>query len=98
MRPRIHWTERAANNLDVIEAFIGQHSTLRAASTIAKIIERVGDLPSFPRLGPMVHERNDENLRELLEGSYRIVYRIIDEGRIDIVAVIHAAQRLPKGL
>ena len=98
MKPRIHWTERSANDLDVIEAFIGQHSALHAASTIARIIERVEDLPSLPHLGPMVRERNDENLRESLEGSYRIVYRIVDESRIDIAAVVHSARRLPGGL
>ncbi len=44
----------------------------------------------------MVPECEDELLRELFESPYRIIYRIMDD-QIDIVAVIHAARRLPRG-
>jgi len=33
-------------------------------------------------------------LRELIRGSYRIVYRIVDKDRIDILTVHHSARLL----
>ena len=54
-------------------------------------------LASLPRLGPIVPEYEEETLRELFEDPYRIVYKIADQ-QIDIVAVIHAARKLPRAL
>jgi toxin ParE1/3/4 len=45
----------------------------------------------------MVPEYGDETLRELFEDPYRIVYQVLDQ-QIDVVAVVHAARRLPRGL
>jgi toxin ParE1/3/4 len=45
----------------------------------------------------MVPEYEEETLRELYENPYRIVYRILDQ-QIDVVAVVHAARRMPRGL
>jgi mRNA-degrading endonuclease RelE of RelBE toxin-antitoxin system len=36
----------------------------------------------------------DENIRELILGNYRIIYRIISEERIDILTVHHSAKLL----
>jgi len=45
----------------------------------------------------MVPEREEDTLRELLEGSYRIVYRILPQ-QIDVVAIVHAARQFPRGI
>ena len=50
-----------------------------------------------PRLGPVVPEYEDETLRELFVDPYRIVYRLLDD-QVDIVAVVHGARRMPRGL
>lgn len=42
----------------------------------------------------MVPEYNSPEIRELIEGNYRIIYRT-QPGRVDIIAVIHAARQLP---
>lgn len=42
-------------------------------------------------------EHNAPDLREVVEGSYRIIYRIKDE-QIDVLAVVHSAQELPPEL
>ena len=41
-------------------------------------------------------EYNDENYRELIEGNYRIVYKIVNKYLIDILTVHHAARDLSK--
>ena len=64
---------------------------------VERIFARSERLEAHPRLGPVVPEYDDEKLRELFEDPYRIVYRIVG-GRIDVVAVVHASRRLPRGL
>ncbi|MEA1910934.1 MAG: type II toxin-antitoxin system RelE/ParE family toxin, partial [Spirochaetota bacterium] len=39
-------------------------------------------------------EYHDEFTREVFEGNYRIIYRIVDKERIDILTVVHGAQEL----
>lgn len=40
----------------------------------------------------MVPEFENENIRELIKGNYRIVYQIIDDNRIDILTVHNCAR------
>lgn len=40
----------------------------------------------------MVPEFDDDSIRELIQGNYRIVYQIIDENRIDILTVHNCAR------
>jgi len=48
---------------------------------------------SFPRAGRKVPELADENVRELLAYSYRIIYRLKGDEAL-VVAVIHGKQIL----
>lgn len=50
-------------------------------------------LARFPRSGRKVPEFDDENIRELLAYSYRIIYRV-DEDEVLISAVIHGKRIL----
>lgn len=93
----VHWTEAALSDLRAVEAYIARHSPQYARSLIERIFARSGELADFPHLGPMVPEYDDEAIRELFEDPYRIVYRVL-EAQIDIVAVVHASRRLPRGL
>jgi toxin ParE1/3/4 len=43
----------------------------------------------------MVPEFEENNIRELIRGNYRIVYKIIHDYRIDILTV-NNCQRLPR--
>lgn len=92
----VRWTEAALADLDGVEAYIGRHSPRYARAMIGRIFRRSEQLASMPRCGPMVPEYEDEALREVFEDPFRIVYRIIDEERIDVIAVVHAARRLPR--
>ena len=51
------------------------------------IFTRVEQLESFPQLGRMVPELEDPTIRELLYRRYRIIYRLREAGRIDIISV-----------
>lgn len=93
----VRWTESALADLQAVETHIGRHSQQYARSMVERVFARAGHLEAQPRLGPVVPEYEDETLRELFEDPYRIVYRIVEQ-QIDIVAVVHAARRLPRGL
>jgi len=49
-------------------------------------------LEEHPRAGKMVPEFQNDKIRELIRGSYRIVYHIVDEFRIDITTVHNCAR------
>ncbi len=93
----VHWTEAALADLRAVKVYIARHSPQYAHGMVERIFARSGQLEANPRLGPVVPKYDDEALRELFEDPYRIVYRV-GEGQIDIVAVVHAARRLPRGL
>lgn len=93
----VHWTEAALSDLRAIEAYLARHSPRYAQSLIERIFTRSGELADHPQLGPMVSEYDDAALRELFEDPYRIVYRVL-ETQVDIVAVVHASRRIPRGL
>ena len=48
-------------------------------------------LAQFPQSGRIVPEFNDETIRELIYGSYRIIYKISGT-TCSIVAVIHGSR------
>jgi toxin ParE1/3/4 len=93
----VHWTESALADLRAIETYVARHSPQYTQSLVQRLFDRSGQLADQPRLGAMVPEHEEETLRELIEDSYRIIYRILEQ-QIDIVAVVHGARRLPRGL
>ncbi|WP_149988198.1 type II toxin-antitoxin system RelE/ParE family toxin [Microcystis aeruginosa] len=48
---------------------------------------------NFPFSGRLVPEFETEQIREVIEGSYRIIYYIKPE-QIDVIAVLHAARNI----
>ena len=61
---------------------------------IDRITSRTRQVADLPRSGGKVQEYDSDEIRELIEGAYRIIYRIKRE-QIDILAVIHGARHLP---
>jgi plasmid stabilization system protein ParE len=50
-------------------------------------------LANFPRAGRKVPEFDDENIRELIVYSYRIIYRLEGDAAV-IAAIIHGKRLL----
>lgn len=93
---KIVWTDIAIEDLKTIHDYIVQDSKLYADRFINKLISRVDQLENFPISGRIVPEFGNENIRELIEGNYRIVYKI-KPNHIGIVRIHHAARQL-KGI
>jgi toxin ParE1/3/4 len=93
---KVIWTEFAVEDLRSIHTYISQDSKVYADRFIEKIISRVGQLETYPQSGRVVPEFHIDTLRELIEGNYRIIYKINSES-IGVVRVHHSARQL-KGL
>jgi toxin ParE1/3/4 len=93
---KVIWTEFAIEDLRSIHTYISQDSKVYADRFIEKIISRVGQLETHPQSGRVVPEFHSDTLRELIEGNYRIIYKISSDS-IGIVRVHHSARQL-KGL
>ncbi len=92
MTPLI-WTRRAIEDVQSIRQFIEQDSPNYAQLVTQKLIASVERLPDFPQSGRVVPEIDDPTIREVIQGSYRIVYRLI-HSEIHILTVHHAARLL----
>lgn len=91
---KITWSNLALEDLRAIHDYVAQDSAMYAERLIDRIIERVDVLETHPRIGRVVPEFNLDNIRELVEGSYRIIYRIEAEDRIGIARIHHSARLL----
>jgi len=93
MAHRIVWSRRAAQDLDSITDYIAADSPAYAAVVLKNIVNQTRILARFPRAGRKVPEFDDENIRELVVYSYRIIYRLQQDETL-IVAVIHGKRIL----
>ena len=93
---QINWTFQAKDDLKAIAEYIKLDSARYAKLQIIKIKTRTQILKSFPQTGRIVPEIESEQIRELIEGSYRIIYKVISETRIDILTIHHSARDLTK--
>ncbi|MBX2900945.1 MAG: type II toxin-antitoxin system RelE/ParE family toxin [Cyclobacteriaceae bacterium] len=91
---KLIWTDQAINDLGDIGDYIAENSEKYAMLTVKKLFERPDILKTFPQAGRIVPEKNDENVRELIEGNYRIIYEIVSADQINILTVYYSARHL----
>ena len=84
----VKWSAPARNDLKQIHDYITKDSKYYARRVILEIIAKTEKLIEHPEIGRIVPEVSDQNVRELIVYSYRLVYEI-SAGRIQILAVIH---------
>ena len=93
MAARVGWSQRALRDVEGIAEYIAQDSPVYAAVVVRNIIAQTKMLSRFPRSGRKVPEFDDDDIRELLVYSYRIIYRI-EEDKVIISTVIHGKRTL----
>ena len=91
---KVEWTDNALEQLWAIHEYIAQSSSEYAQRVIDRLTRRTLQIRRFPLSGRMVPEYNAPQIREVIEGSYRIIYYIKPD-QIDVLAVIHGAQQTP---
>ena len=88
MAHRVVWSPRALADVDAIASYIASDSPFYASSVVRQIVALTRRLEQFPFAGRKVPEFDDDNLRELIAYSYRIIYRV-EAAQIIVAAVIH---------
>ena len=88
---KVHWTDTAQRHLDAIYHFIAQDSPAYAKRMVDRLTRRSQQIGEFPFSGRSVPEYEMQQIREVIEGPYRIIY-YIKVDRIDVLAVLHGAQ------
>ena len=92
---RDRWTPKAAGDLEAIRDFIGRSSPRYGAMVAARLARAVDDLREYPDLGRVVPEHDRTDVRELIRGSYRIVY-LRGAELIVVLTVFRASRRFPE--
>jgi addiction module RelE/StbE family toxin len=87
----IEWSSKAENDLNEIIDYIAQDSLEYALSFYEQVREKVENLIQFPRMGRIVPELDEPNIRELILRNYRIIYRILEK-EVQIVRLFHGSR------
>jgi addiction module RelE/StbE family toxin len=92
----VRWTQKAANDLEDIGNYIEKDSKKYASIVVKRIYSSALILTDFPEIGRIVPEFNNESIRELIEGKYRIVYRRDKSDIVEIITIHHSARPLDR--
>ena len=91
---KLVWTEIAISDLNDIFDFIAVDSKRYASITVNKVYNRAQNIKGNPLAGWIVPEFNDRMIREVISGSYRIVYKIMSKFQVVILRVYYTSRLL----
>jgi toxin ParE1/3/4 len=90
---KIRWTHEALNQLIEIEDYISKDSPVRAIQFVNQLIEHAESISDKPRMGRVVPELANPDIRELIFKKYRIVYRL-EKNYIEVLTVFEGHRML----
>jgi len=93
----IIWSEKAANDLELIHDYIATDSPFYARLQIERIFKSVERLNSFPESGRRLPEFSYLPHREFIVGAYRCIYRV-EQTCVYMVTVVHGSRMLTEGM
>ncbi|MAT59091.1 MAG: type II toxin-antitoxin system RelE/ParE family toxin [Melioribacteraceae bacterium] len=91
---KIIWSPLSIERLEDIYDHIAQDNISAAQNLINNIIAKVESLVDNTTRGRVTPETNREDIRELFEGEYRIIYRI-EKKQISVLTIRNFKQLLP---
>jgi len=91
---KVLWTEQAFARLAEIETYIAGDDPAIAQRFVARLIRRANQLAKNPQMGRWVPELPESKLRELIEGNYRMVYRVRGK-TVQVLTVFEGHRRFP---
>jgi len=92
---KVVWSKEALQRLIEIEAFIAEDNMAKAVEFTDYLVDQSLMIEDNPKIGRVVPEFMDNNIRELLIKGYRIVYGL-HEGRINILTVFEGHRQIRK--
>ncbi len=91
---KIIWSPLAIDRASEIAEYISLDNPTAAIRWIDDVFEKVLILNSSPQIGRTVPEIKQKEIREIIFGNYRIIYRI-EKLNVSILIVRHTKQILP---
>ena len=91
---RVEWSPLAVERIGEISEYINRDSPFAADAWIEAIFEKASILKEFPNSGRVVPEILADDIRELIYGNYRIIYKVSHE-TVSVLTVRHTRQILP---
>lgn len=91
---KILWSPLAYERLEGIFEYISKDNVSAAQKMIKRILKKVETLSKNAERGRKVPEANRNEIREIFEGEYRIIYRIGSKS-VHILSIRNFKQILP---
>jgi toxin ParE1/3/4 len=85
------WSPAALEDVESIAEYIARDAPDQAALFVARLVEHTDRLQDFPLSGRVIPEIGNETCREILFGSYRIMYRV-QAHEVWITGIVHGAR------
>ncbi len=92
---KISWSPLAVERLEDIYEYIAIDNNSAAQKMVNNIFKKVETLSKNPKRGRKVPEANREEIREVFEGEYRIIYRV--ESKKNFILTIRNFKQLLPG-
>ena len=91
---KVVWTESAVSQLQAIHDYIAETSPEYALRMVDRLTKRSIQIGEFPFSGRMVPEYELNEIREMLEWPYRIIYLVqTSQSRVEVLAVVHGSRK-----
>ena len=87
------WTTQSVRQLNKYADYIAEDNVLAAEKWVLSLLDKTNQLSKMPMSGRIVPEYNDPKLREIIEGDYRLIYRI-KKDTVYVLSVRHSRQNL----
>ena len=93
MARQVAWAETAWRDLERIADYIAEDSPGYAAAFVRRVRDCARSLEEMAERGRAVPELEEPAVRELIVGSYRLIYEI-EGAEVNILGLIHGARDL----
>ena len=92
---KIVWSPLAVERATEIAEYISRDNPTAAQNWVEKVFKKVEILKSSPKVGRIVSEIERKEIREIIFGNYRIIYRV-ESANISVLTIRHGKQILPE--
>lgn len=89
---KVIWSARSLTDLEEIGEYISKNSPKYAKLTLEKLLETTKLIEKDQLIGRIVPEIHQRNIRELITGNYRIIYKTKAKNIAHILTVHHCSR------
>ncbi len=90
----VKWTPQSISDINAIAEYISRDSVRYASLFVEKIFDQESMFQVSVRIGRIVPEFENEDIRELIFERYRVIYRVVDEHSVHILSIFHGSRIL----